>query len=86
MTGLLGQCAGQQDQRKACRVGGRTEPLAAGNPASPATGPGRIPEMWELRYTDVEVDKFSLQGALFTPLPPEQPALAPLSQADRDLS
>lgn len=42
--------------------------------------------MWELRYTDVEVDKFSLQGALFTPLPPEQPALAPLSQADRDLS
>lgn len=42
MTGLLGQCAGQQDQRKACRVGDRTEPLAAGNPASPATGPGRI--------------------------------------------
>lgn len=42
MTGLLDQHAAQQDQRRACQVGGGTEPLAAGNPACPATGPGRI--------------------------------------------
>lgn len=42
ITGLLGQHAIQQGRKRAWQVGGRTRPLAAGNPPSTAMRPGWI--------------------------------------------